>query len=198
MRISYAMILFFIRLYMRIFYNYRVVNKENLEKINNCLIAANHISANDPPFIGSIIPLEINYLAKAELFKSKFAATFLEYVNAIPVRRGTVDRKAINRVEKKLAKGQSVMIFPEGTRKSVKVKPGIGKLALETKKNILPILIKNSDDFWNCFLRKKHMDIIIGEPIDIQPFIKEKSVKQDYRDLAELVMKRIKELDNDN
>lgn len=179
---------------MRVFYNYKIVNKERLKDLGSCLIAANHISATDPPFIGSIIPIEINYLAKIELFKKKIAATFFHYVNVIPVRRGVADFKAINTVKEKLNKGQAVLVFPEGTRKNVKAKAGIGKLAIETGKDILPIRIKNSDDFFNCLIRKKRVEIVIGEMIDVSPFIKEKSVKQDYRDLAAYVMKRINEL----
>ncbi len=198
MRLSYRFIIFMVRVYMRIFYNYKVVNRDYLKTIDGCLIAANHISANDPPFIGSIMPMEINYLAKIELFRKKIAAAFLLYVNAIPVKRGRIDIRAIKTVEEKLAKGQSVLIFPEGTRKSAKTKPGIGKIALETKKNILPILIKNTDDLKGCLFRKKRVEIIIGKIINTEPFQKETLEKQDYRDLAEYVMTVIRDLDNDH
>ena len=165
MRFSYRIITACVRAYMKLFWRLEIINSDRLDQIGNCIIAANHISAFDPPFIGSIIPTEIHYLAKSELFKNKIFGTFLKYLNCIPIKRGKIDKAAITMVKLVLRKGHSILIFPEGTRKSNKVKSGIGKFAIEARKDICPILVENSTEFWKCFLGKKRLRIIIGEKI---------------------------------
>ena len=56
MRKSYSFITTSVRIYMKIFWKLQIINSERLSEISDCIIAANHISAFDPPFIGSIIP----------------------------------------------------------------------------------------------------------------------------------------------
>lgn len=194
MRKSYGAITFSVRLFMKVFWRLKIYNRERLENIGNCIIAANHISAYDPPFIGSIIPAEIHYLAKSELFRNKLFGAFLLYVNCIPVKRGRIDKAAITMVKLVLRKGHSIMIFPEGTRKSTNVKSGIGKFAIEMKKDIYPIYIENSTKFWQCFLGKKHLKIVIGEKIKAESFSDMESSKENFQKLALEVMNKINEL----
>ena len=89
------------------------------------------------------------------------------------------------------------MIFPEGTRKSTNVKSGIGKFAIEMKKDIVPIFIENSTDFWACFLGKKRLNIYIGEKIEAEGFSDLESTKENYRWLANDVMNKINGLKNE-
>ncbi|MCD4818799.1 MAG: 1-acyl-sn-glycerol-3-phosphate acyltransferase [Candidatus Cloacimonetes bacterium] len=197
MRKSYRFIINIVQFKMKLLWNFKIINKERLLQIENCVIAANHISLFDPPFIGSIFPKEIHYLAKAELFKNKILGKIITYVNAIPIRRGTIDRNALNAVESLLNKGDSILLFPEGTRKSSKVKAGIGKITSETGKNILPVYIQNSDHLWQCFFRKKKLVIVIGEIIDITEFQNIEDRKDKYRKIAEHTLKKIYELKNE-
>ncbi|HHE39215.1 MAG TPA: 1-acyl-sn-glycerol-3-phosphate acyltransferase [Candidatus Cloacimonetes bacterium] len=196
-RITYSIITTSVRFFMKYFWHYEIIHKERIKNITNCILASNHISWFDPPFIGSIMPFEINYLAKSELFKNKIFGNFLQFVNAIPIKRGKVDRTAINRVEEKLAAGQSILLFPEGTRKSNKVKPGIGKIAIQTGKDIVPIYMKNSNKFRKCFLGKDRLKIVIGEKIKKEDYSNLDDSKNNYRYLANFIMKKIKELENE-
>jgi len=194
MRTSYRIVTSMIRYSIKIFYHYEIMNAEKLAKLDNCIIASNHISANDPPFLGGIIPQEIYYLAKAELFRNKFLGNFLRYLNCIPIRRGVVDRKALARVKEVLKNKKSILLFPEGTRNSNKPRPGIGKIAIETGTNVLPIFIKNSNNLKDCFLWKKRLKFIIGDIIDTTPFIEKGENKQNYRDFSAYVLNKINEL----
>jgi len=191
MRKSYLFLTTIIRAYMRVFWKLKIINEERLNNFSDCILAANHISAFDPPFIGSIIPTEIHYIAKAELFKNKLFGAFLRSVNAFPVKRGRIDRSAITMVKLILRKGHSLLIFPEGTRKSNKVKYGIGKFAIEAKKDICPIFIHNSDNFSKCFLGKERLKIVIGERIKASSFSEMDSTKENFKILADQVMKKV-------
>ncbi len=197
MRWSYSFITACVRIYMHVFWGLKIINKERLAGITDCIIAANHISAYDPPFIGAIIPTEIHYLAKAELFKNKLMGAFLVYVNCIPVKRGRIDKSAITMVKLVLRKGHSILIFPEGTRKSSKVKSGIGKFAIEAKKDVCPIYIHNSTNFWKCFFRKDRLKIVIGEKVKASKFIKMESAKENYKLLADDIMEKVYGLENE-
>ncbi len=194
MRRSYAIITGLMRFFMKAFWRLRIYGREKLNNMENCLIAANHISAYDPPFIGSIIPIEIHFLAKVELFRNKLFGAILLSLNCIPVKRGRIDKNAITRVKMVLRKNRSLLIFPEGTRKSSRVKSGIGKFAIETKTDICPVYVENSTDFWGCFLGKKRLKIVIGERIKASEFADWEANKENYQKLSEYVMKRIFEL----
>lgn len=191
MRKSYAFITTCVRIYMKIFWGLKIIHPERLKELSDCIIAANHISAYDPPFIGSVIPNEIHYLAKIELFKNKLVKALLLYFNCIPVKRGRIDKSAITMVKIVLRKGRSVLIFPEGTRKSSKVKSGIGKFAIEAKKDICPIYIHNSENSLKCLLRKERLKIVIGERVKASSFSGLDSTKENYKKLANRVIEEV-------
>ncbi|MBC8415706.1 MAG: 1-acyl-sn-glycerol-3-phosphate acyltransferase [Candidatus Cloacimonetes bacterium] len=197
MRKTYSLIINLVKYYMIVFWGLEIINKERLSLVQNCIIAPNHVAAVDPFFIGSIIPVEIYYLAKVELFRNKAVGSILKFLNAIPVKRGMIDKAAIRFVTQILNKGHSILIFPEGTRKSASVKSGVGKFAMQLKKDILPIYIKNSPYFWKCFLRKEKLKIVIGEKIKAESFSNLDETKENYRSLAEHVLKKINELSNE-
>jgi 1-acyl-sn-glycerol-3-phosphate acyltransferase len=196
MRLSYNIIVSLIRYYIKIFYKYEVINKERLQSFDNCIIASNHISANDPPFLGAVIPKEIYYLAKSELFKVRWFGKILSHLNVIPIRRGVTDRNALVKMKEVLQNKHSILIFPEGTRSSFKPKPGIGKIAIETSTNVLPILIENSNKFKDCFWGKKRLKFYIGEIIDIKPFLEKGENKANYREFSTHVFNIISGLNN--
>ena len=194
MRLFYNIVISFVRIYMKIFWGLKIVGKENMADIQNVILAANHISVNDPPFIGSIMPIEISFLAKSELFKNKIFASLIGYFNSIPIRRGAIDRKALERVGERIKDGKSILIFPEGTRKSDKAKPGIGKIALETQTDIVPVYIKNSDSFWKCFFRKERLCIVIGKRYHIKNFELKENAKDNYREFSKMILDKINEM----
>lgn len=197
MRKKYRFLTTMIRTCMKVFWKLEVIHKERLNDFSDCILAANHISAFDPPFIGSIIPTEIHYIAKSELFKNKLFGAFLRSVNAFPVKRGRIDKSAITMVKLILRKGHSLLIFPEGTRKSNKVKYGIGKFAIEAKRDICPVYIHNSDNFSKCIFGKERLKIVIGERIKASTFSELESTKENFKLLADRVMKEVYRLKDD-
>ena len=61
---AFLFIISVVQIKMKILWNLELINKERLLQIDNCVIAANHISLFDPPFIGSVFPKEIKYWEK--------------------------------------------------------------------------------------------------------------------------------------
>lgn len=135
----------------------KIIGKENLEGVfsQRCIIASNHLSNFDPPLIGSTMPVAIHFMAKEELFKFKPFGWIISKFNATPVRRGVVDKRALTTINNILNNDETIVIFPEGSRKSFTAKPGIALLAMNTKSSVLPIYLENSNHLFACLLRIK-------------------------------------------
>lgn len=173
-------------------YDYAEVIKEK------CIIASNHMSNFDPPLIGASMPIAIHFLAKEELFKFKPLGWLITKFNATPVRRGVVDKKAIGRVNDILNREETIVIFPEGSRKSFTAKPGIGLLAMNTQSKILPVYLENSNHLFQCMLRIKRLKIYIGQPIEKSFYENMELNKESYRELSKDILDRINGLKNGN
>jgi 1-acyl-sn-glycerol-3-phosphate acyltransferase len=178
----------------------KVVSKCDYAEVlkERCIIASNHMSNFDPPLIGSTMPIAIHFLAKEELFKFKPLGWIIRKFNATPVRRGVVDKKAISNVNDILNRDETIVIFPEGSRKSFTAKPGIGLLAINTKCNILPIYLENSNHLWQCLFRIKRLKIYIGQALDKDYYENMEANKDNYRALSKDILEKINGLKNGN
>jgi len=188
------------RIVMTVMGGYEVIHKERLNNAEGLIFASNHISNFDPPFIGTVIPYDIYFFAKAELFKGRLFNWLFHRLNAIPVKRNTTDFSAITAVMNIIETGKTILLFPEGTTKKKKsIKPGVGMFAMKTKKGILPLYIGNSDNLFSClFSRKKKIRIIFGNPIDYNYFHDWELTKDNYQKLADYTYSKIMELKNEN
>src|SRR4051812_5137234 len=99
------------------------------------LIVANHRSFLDPFIVGTCLRRPLYYVAKKELFANRLQGWFLNSLGAFPVDRGGSDGEMVETAKAILARGDSVVIFPEGTRTRPgplgRPKRGAGRLALE-------------------------------------------------------------------
>ena len=107
-------VMFFVRM---VGVRVRVQGSERIPQ-GTCLFAANHTSAADPPAIVGAIPRRVAILLKESLFKWPIVGQAFQSAHFIPVNRGERE-SAIASVEKAteaMKKGQSFLIYPEGTR----------------------------------------------------------------------------------
>ena len=111
-----------------------------------CLFVANHTSSADAPAVVGAIPRRIAVLLKESLFKWPIVGQAFTLAHFIPVNRK--DREsAIASVEKAaeaMRKGQSFLIYPEGTRspdgRLQEFKKGAFVLAIKAGVPIVPVL----------------------------------------------------------
>ncbi len=155
-------------LIIRFLFPFEVFGAESVPLTGGAIIAANHASLIDPVVIASSISRPIHFMGKAELFRNRLVAQFLNAIYVFPVDRGTADRQAI-RYAIDLVKNNSLLgIFPEGTRNKEKenlpLQGGAALVAIKGGVPIIPVVVQGTA---NLRFRKK-IYIYIGEPILIK------------------------------
>ena len=121
---------------------------ENIPKTGGFIVASNHASYLDPPFIVCVMKRHQIFFAKRELFKIPIVNFFLYITDSIPANRGGFNGDAQKAMIKCLKEGKSVTVFPEGTRtKDGKLqvpKAGAGMLAVMAGVPVVPCYISGS------------------------------------------------------
>lgn len=178
----------------------RYIGRENLPS-GPYLICANHRSWFDPPFVAIVIPREVGFLAKAELFKNPLFGKLIWAINARPIKRGVVDRSAIDQVLAHLKNDIPVVTFPEGTRskdgRMHAPKPGIGMLARLAGVPVVPIYIKGSFKMSHRPFLWGSLEARIGDPITTFEVLSFPDDKDGYRALSRRIMENICALSDD-
>lgn len=195
MRTYYYISCFLIRVFLKIFWRYKRIGTEHIPKSGGVIIASNHAAYVDPPFIGSVCPRELSYLAKAELFSHPLFGWLIRKYNAIPIARGAFDRRAITQAIWLLKEGRALLLFPEGTRSRegnfLEPKLGVGMIACEAGVPIVPTYISNSSDLLDCFLKGRRLVIGFDIPIEKDWLARVPKNKEGYKIIGQEIMNRI-------
>jgi len=149
---------------------WRVKSRENMPNQGPLLIVANHLSLVDPPLVGVSLGRRVVFMAKEELFRSRFSSYFIGSCGAFPVDRGRLDRKALHQANQVLAQGLALVMFPEGTRSGSgqmqSAFPGAALIALRSGTPILPVGITGTEKLnglaW--LLHRPQITVSIGQP----------------------------------
>lgn len=130
-----------------------------------CLIVANHQSQWETIAFLTLVP-NVAIVAKRELLAIPVMGWFLRHSPMILIDRergGSAIRHMLSEARKALAQGRPVLIFPEGSRKSVaseiEFKRGIELLYLQLGVTVLPVAL-DSGRFWGADLPFKNRGAI--------------------------------------
>ncbi len=163
-QIAHIVVSFFAKIVFRL----KVTGVENVPKTGGVIISANHNSYFDIPLLGCALPRPIDNIAKSELFRNKIIALFFRKLGGFPIRRGKVDRLAMNEAVNRLKAGRALSYYPEGTRSKdgrlQKPKAGIGRIVVESGVKVVPAYIHGTHR------PRPFRQVIIhfGQPIDFK------------------------------
>jgi 1-acyl-sn-glycerol-3-phosphate acyltransferase len=188
----------FIWIIFSLFFRIKIRGVENLPREGGFILASNHLSYFDPPLVGTWVPRQVYFMAKQELFKNPLFGNIIKRTNALPLRRGTIDRVALDLCVETLKAGNVLTVFPEGTRAKeghfLKPKPGIGMVAVRAGCPIVPVLIDGSNQLMDCLLGRYRIRITYGQPLSAEWVKSFEATKESYTQIAEKVMERIEAL----
>ncbi|MFN8385712.1 MAG: lysophospholipid acyltransferase family protein [Anaerolineales bacterium] len=164
--------------------NVRITGKENIPYGKPYVVATNHVSMFDPPFIAAFWPEWLEIIGASNVFDKPFEGTILKMYGVIPVHRGEYDRALLTKIVHILKSGLPLLIAPEGGRSHVtamrRAKPGIAYIVEQTGLPVLPTgLVGTTEDFFQRSFRrpKPILEMHIGKPI-ILPEIETKGTQR--------------------
>ncbi len=159
------------------FWRIHVRGREKIDDSRAAVLAANHAS------IGDILVLfalrkQFKWVAKAEVFRVPFLGWMMHMAGYVPIHRGSAKSRArmLAACMSHLERGNSIMIFPEGTRSVTPTmrsfKLGAFHLACSAKVPVYPIVLEGTLDLlprrtW-IFQQERVHDIYLHvlDPID--------------------------------
>ena len=167
------------------YFRLRLHNPQRLPRRGPYIIAANHSSHLDAAAIIASLGIALGAKGAGKLhvlgardyfFDSALKAWSLTaLLNLVPVEREETSLAGLRMVKSILGAGESVLIFPEGTRSRTgqlqEFKPGIGLIAVESGVPIIPIYIQGAYQAMPpgaSFPRSSPIEIFFGSAIDAE------------------------------
>ena len=170
---------FFLRLWSWVFSKlnfipYDIYGRQHIDTKRSYIYVSNHTSFLDIPGLCLALPGQFRPLAKKELLKIPIFGWIARTATVIVDRSNHDSRvKSLEKLSKTLAKGISILIFPEGTQNRSKellqpFKDGAFRIALETKQPLLPIMVTGAGQLMppgKAQIFPGRIKIFIGEEI---------------------------------
>ncbi len=148
----------------------KVYGVENVPKEGGFVVACTHNGYIDILNLGtSMMPREVHFMAKKQLFDIKGLGWLITNLNAFPVDRENPGPSVIKIPRQLIKEGKIVGIFPSGTRSSEnsELKAGAVTIAQLSKAQILPAAYIGPKDVKGVFKRQKGY-LIYGKPFAVE------------------------------
>jgi len=160
----------FFRLAFKVLTRLDVKGLGNIPPSGPYILVANHMSRADPPLLFPYFGGQnVTGWVAAKYRRNLFFGQIVKLGNPIFIRRGEVDRGALDAAVDALKAGKIFGMAPEGTRSRVgsliRGKTGIAYLADQAEVPILPIAITGTENVFQKLLRlrRPHLTLQIGE-----------------------------------
>lgn len=172
---------------------------ENVPRAGAYIVAANHISIYDPPFILAFWPHILETIGAEVVFHRPGQGQLLRLYGTIPVNRNGYDHELLERMIDLLEQGRRVMIAPEGRRSHQvgmqQARPGIAYIAEKSGAPVIPVgVVGTTSDLWERMRRgeRPRLELRIGRPIRLPPIeAKGEARRLARQENADLVMRYI-------
>jgi 1-acyl-sn-glycerol-3-phosphate acyltransferase len=152
----------------------RVRTARPVPPIGAVILAPVHRSYIDFLFTGLLTDRKLFFMVKEEAFTRRwFATTFFPALGMFPVNRSGVDRVAMRRAEEVLERGQVLVVFPEGSRRSGpaidELAEGVAFLSARCGVPIQPVGLAPTEEILpkgTRFPKPLTVTVTLGEPIE--------------------------------
>lgn len=186
-----------------------VTGLENFPRHGAVILAGNHESVADWLFTPLALPRKINFLAKSDYFtgtgiRGMLSRWFFGGAGAYPIDRTDADaaHAALTAGLEVLSSGQVLGMYPEGTRspdgRLFRGKTGPARLALRAGVPIIPVGVIGTGDYVRRISRgrvgRADVRVVLGEPLDITPWVGRAGDRVAEREVTDEVMRRIQAL----
>lgn len=180
-----------LKCYYKILFRIKVHDLDKLPKEGAYLLCSNHLNAQDPLIIGISMKRFLAFMAKKELFQTKFTNWFFRVNGGFPVDRDANDISAVKTSIRILKSGTPMLMFPEGTRNNTKIpleaKPGVAMIAIRAKVPVVPLTISGS------FKLFKTIHLTVGDTIYLDEYYGERLNSATYQKVTQDIVNKIYE-----
>jgi 1-acyl-sn-glycerol-3-phosphate acyltransferase len=184
-------------------YSIKEISGQNPKTIKGSIIVANHRGRLDALLLLSMLePTAI--VIKSKYTKIPIYLSFVKLLDFISINQDSYEslNAATAKCKEVLKKGLNVLIFPEGTRanpgKILPFKPFAFKLAIEEKKEVIPVVIHSGLPFMakckGSIFPKRHFNYTVRFLESQKPLEGESAIDFAYR-IQLIIERNLKELD---
>ena len=195
--------------YLRKYANIDIEGSENLKEIKTpTIFICNHLSNSDGLVLDKALKeIDPTFVAGVKLLNNAVTSIGVNVIKTTNIKPNAADKEGLKKIIKLVKQGESVLIFPEGTRSRVgsliEAKKGILLIATMTAAPIVPIglygtekllpISKQGDMSAETF-NYADVHINIGKQFEFPKRVKEQD-KKEYEDfVTKYIMKKIAEL----
>ncbi len=164
------------RLLFRILAPVKIVGAENVPEHEPYVVAMNHVSLYDPPFMLAFFPKAVEAMGAVDIWERPGQNVLVRLYGGIPVHRGEYDRELIETVLAVLRSGRPLLIAPEGERSHFtamqRARPGVAYIIDEAQVPVVPVgIFGTTDDFWQQASQgqRPKLEMRIGKPFRLPP-----------------------------
>ena len=151
-----------------------ITGKENIPYGEPYMVAINHVSMFDPPFVTAFWPEMLEGMGASDIWKKKGQNILVDWYGGIKVHRGEYDRKLIDVVVNVFESGYPLIIAPEGGRSHKpgmrRAMPGIAFILERAKVPVVPVgIVGTTDDFAKkaFSFKRPRLEMHIGKPFHL-------------------------------
>lgn len=152
MRVWWWTVLCVVRVAGAALWRLRTAGQSLVPSRGGVILAANHQSYLDPPFVAACLPRETSFMARRSLFEIPLLGPIIVACNAFPIERNTGDVRGVKNAIDRLRSGSALLLFPEGTRsrdgRIGPLKGGLRMIAERAGVPVVPVLVEGAYRVW--------------------------------------------------